>query len=865
MSLDPGRWFGRARRDTDAEIAYHLDRETEKNIARGLAPEEARRQASMRLGGVPMVQEACRDERPWRWIEWLFIDIRVACRSLARHPAYALLAVLTLALGLGANTAIFTVIEGVLVRSLPYGSGDRLVLLRQQAPQDGVPSLGVSVKELDDYRAHCRTLPDLVEYHQMSFILLGGPEADRVRTGVVSANFFDVLGVRALYGRTFQRGEDKSGADAVIVLSNEYFHRRFGGDRSVLGRVFRMNDRSYTVIGVLPPIPPFPDTTDVFMTTSACPFRNNPRTLANRQARMLTVFARRGEDVSVESARAEADGIARRFARENAEAYPRSFRADISPLYREMTESAKSTFLLLWGAAALVLCIACANVANMMLSRLFEREREMVIRTSLGAGRARLWGHLLTESMLLALSGGALGVLLAYLTRDALVAYASRFTPRASEIRVDLMVVVFAFGVAILTGLIAGVFGAGFTMRSSILRAGPDRQRLRRALVVCQVAFSFLLLAGAGLLIRSASKLAEVDPGYNAERVLTMNVMLNWTRYTTSAPIRAFHHTLLDKVSRLPGVVSAAVALRYPMDQSTGFSRNLQIEGQPAPEQGRAPRAEFRAVSPGYFQTIGQSILFGRAFTAADHENAPRVALVNQAMARRHWGGGDPVGRRFSLDAGRNWIAIVGVAGDVRQYGLDRAPVEEIYVPFAQVTAANSLIVRTTGDPMALSRSLRALVHEIDPENPVFEVKTLEDARRETQSPRRLTTALFGLFAAITLAITIAGIYGVMALQVSARTVEIGVRMALGAAPMAVLGGVMRQGLGLFAVGLAIGIAGALAATRFLTTLLYGIEPTDPPTFAAVAAVFALAAAAACWFPARRAATVDPIQALRAD
>jgi putative ABC transport system permease protein len=802
-------------------------------------------------------------------------DIRFGLRVLRKNPGFTAAAIVTLSLGIGANTAIFSVVYGVLLRPLPYRSGEQLVVLRQQAPLAKVENLPFSVKEVNDYREQNQTLSSVVEYHTMPFILLGRREPERVQTGVVSAEFFDFLGVRPLVGRTFRPGEDRQGAEPVLVLSYGYWQRSHGGEANVVGRTFQMNDRVHTVVGVLPPIPQFPDENDVYMPVSACPFRSAQATVENRNARMVRVFGRLKPGVAPEQAGGDLAAIAGRLQQAYPANYPkdRGYGVTLAPLQEELTRRARPTLLVLLGAAGLVLLIACANVANLMLARLIRRERELSVRAALGAGRARLVRQLLTESTLLSLLGGGLGLLLAGLGLELLKAFAARFTPRAAEVGIDGPTLLFTFAVAVLTGVAFGALPALAAKENLVTSlkeggqstASPGRQRARGLMVVCQVAVSFVLLIGAGLMLRSFVKLQQVEGGFDAERVLTMRVTLDFDKYTTAQQVRAFFHSLLDRVRAQPGVVSAAVAFTFPLNQSAPLNNGFLIEGRPLAEGDPRPVADFRSASPDYFQAVGIPLVRGRLFDAHDHENAQPVVLINQSMARHRWNNEDPVGRRVSFDNGQTWATVVGVVGDVKQYGLEREATDELYRPFAQAPFGQTLVVRTAAEPLALARQVREAVTAVDPEQAVDRVQTLEQVRENSLAAPRLTAALIGLFAALALAITLAGVSGVIALTVSQRTREIGVRLALGATPGGVLAMILRQGMRLVLIGLALGAAGALAFARLMGSLLFGVGPTDALTYAGVSLAFVAVAAVACLIPARRATRIDPMIALRSE
>ncbi|MEK6406451.1 MAG: ABC transporter permease [Acidobacteriota bacterium] len=867
-------------RDMDAELRFHLEMEIEKNVARGMSHAAARREALRSFGGVEKFKEECRDVRSGGLIESLMQDTRYGARILLRNPGFTVVAVLTLALGIGANTAIFSVIYGVLMRPLPYKDGNQLVIVQQQAPLAGVLKLPFSVKEVLDYREQNQTLDAVVEHHTMSFTLLGGIEPQRVQTGVVSANFFDVLGVIPIVGRTFVPGDEEHGSDAVLVLSHKYWQQSHGGDPGIVGRVFQMNNRPHTVIGVLPPIPQYPVEEDVYMPTSQCPTRSSEQFMANRNARMMSVFGRLKCDVPVAQAQADLSTIAANLQKQHADSYPtnRGYGAVVSPLQEELTRRAKPTFLILLGTAGLVLLIACANVANLTLARLMRREREMAIRAALGAGRGRLIRQLLTESTLLSLAGGILGLLFAAGGLHLLVNFAARFTTRAGEIRIDGLVLLFTLLVSVVTGLVFGlvpVFSSDQNLTNALKEGGgrtsasASRQRVRNLLIVAQVAVSFMLLIGAGLMLRSLIKLQSVSPGFDPEKVLAIRVSPNWSKYNTPDKTLLLFQRLLDKVRSQPGVQSAGLASTYPLNQlgitNGPFNRGFQIEGRPIPEGELAPQADFRSASPGYFETIRLALVKGRTFEEADNEKALNVAVINQSTARHRWKDEDPIGRRVSFDRGQTWVTIIGVVSDVKQYGLDRDPTDEIYIPLAQNGFANNLLVRTAADPMSITSLMREAIYAVDPETAIDRVQTLEQVRTDAVASPRLTAMLLALFAGLALVITAAGIAGVMALSVSQRRHELGVRLALGATPGRVLSMVMRQGMTFVLMGLSIGVAGALLLGRLMSSLLFAVEPTDPITFVAVSGVLMVVAAAACFVPARRVTSIDPMLALRSE
>jgi putative ABC transport system permease protein len=802
-------------------------------------------------------------------------DISLALRGLVRNPWFAAAVVLTMALGIGANTAIFSVVHAVLLRDLPYAHGERMMILRQQRPRINVPNQNFSAKEIDDYRTMAGSLDEVVEFHSMWFILLGRGEPERVQTGVVSHNFFESFGIKPVLGRTFRADDDKPGADAVLVLSHGYWQSRFGGDASVVGQVFEMNDRPHTVVGVLPPIPQYPQENDVYMPVSACPFRSAQATIDNRNARLVQAFGRLKSGVPVDQANTDLGVVASRLQQAYPDVYPATtgYTAVALPLRDELARGFKPTLLVLVGAAGFVLLIVAASVANLLLARMVRREREMAIRSALGAGRWRLFRQLVTESVVLSLIGALVGLALASISLDLLVAFADRFTTRSTEIGINSSVLAFTLAVAAGTGLLVGVLPAlpgrmnlSATIQAGARAVGAGRMRFRSTLIVAQVAVSFVLLIGAGLMLRSLMQLQAVDAGIQTDSVQTMRVALNFTKYSPSEPerIRQFHKTLIERLKQIPGVRSVGAASTFPLTGSSGFVTGLRVEGQGEVEAARLPRAEISTASPGYFQTVGIPLLSGRVFTEHDRADSTSVAVVSQSMATRFFGDRDPVGARISSNNGQTWTTIVGVAGNTRR-SLDAAPSDAVYVPLDQASPLTALfLMRTTGPVSAdLPRQAREALYSIDPNQPADQFRTLEEVRSQSVEAPRLTAILIGLFAGLAVLITAAGLGGVIAFSVNQRTQEFGVRMALGATPSSLLGMVLKQALTLVAMGLAIGLVGALVSGRTLRTLLFNVTPTDVLTYVAVSIAFLAVAVIACALPARRAAAVDPMIALR--
>ncbi len=816
------------------------------------------------------------NNRVLRFFEHLRHDIAYGLRGIARNPGFAAVVILTLALGIGANTAIFSVVHGVLMRPLPYKAQDRLVIVNQAAPRIGDDSIGFSVPDFTDFREKAGAFSALSEYHSMWFILLGRPEPERVQTGVVSDNFFDTIGVKPLLGRAFLPGEDKQGAAPVLILSHSFWQKSFGSDPNVVGQVFQMNDKPHTVVGVLPPLPAFPNLDQVFMPAAACPFRGADRVLANRNGRIIShVFARLKDGVTLEQAQADAQRVGAELATTFPQNYPTNdgYTVRLQNITEAFTGRSRAPLFVLLATSAFVLLIACANVANLALSRLVLRDHELAMRVALGAGRGRILQQLITENVLLALLGGLAGLALAAWGLDALKAYAAAFLPRADEIRISAPVLVFTAAISLLTGLLFGSWprlpggGALFgTLKDGARGAGAHGGRLRNLLIVGQVAVSVPLLIGAALAARSLARLHQVDPGVDTNHVLAASLSLNFTKYNTFEKRLDFWDRNLNEIRRLPAVESVAVSGSLPLNGLASNPSTFAIEHRDTQANSASAAAFVLISSEDYFKTVGQPLIRGRSFLDNDTQAAPRVAIINQSLASRYWPAEDPVGQRITFDNGQNWATIVGIVANARSQ-IDSEPQDEIHIPLRAGNALNagSIVVRTHGAPGGLRQELREAIRRVDPQQPVTRIETLEQVRTRALASPTLIASLLGLFALLALVITAAGIGGVLAFSVNQRTQEIGIRMALGASRGAVLGMVLRQGLTLVVLGLAGGTVVALFLVRLMKEVLYGVSPTDPLTFLGVAATLIAVAAVACLMPARRATMVNPITALRAN
>jgi predicted permease len=807
------------------------------------------------------------------WSDDLRRDVRFGLRSLGRSPGFAAVAILCLALGIGANAAIFSVVNAVLLRPLPYPEADHLVRVYESFPGGMYGS--VSVPNYRDWLAQSDGFEQLAAWRVGSRNLRGSGEAEHLRVVEATPNLFSMLRASSLLGRTFVPGQDEPGKAQVAVLSESLWRRRFGGDRSVLGRAIELDGSPHTVIGVMPASFAFPPSwvrTDVWM-----PFKPSPQQENARGSHFLAVIGRLKPGMSLDRAGAQLRGVAATLERE----YPvqqagRS--VVVQPLQETVVGKTRPALLILLGAVLLVLLIACANVANLLLARAAARRREVAIRLALGASRARLIRQFLIESLVLALAGALVGTLLARWSLAVLVPLAEGALPISGGvpgIPIDGRVFGFLLLVTVLSGLAFGVVPALQASREDIrdtlgdasakATSGGRQQRFRNALVMAEIALSLVLLIGAGLLLRGFLRVSATAPGLEARNVLTAHVTVPDSQRDGATP-RLFR-PLLDRLRHIPGVRSAAVVSLLPI-QSFGMNGTYVVEGRPAPAAGQEPLAELRVASPQLFASLGIPTLRGRDFEERDGGPGARWAIINEALARQQFPGENPVGRRFRLEEEEAPHTILGVVGNVREAGLDREPFPEIYFPYAEAGADGMpgdaiLVIRTVVPPGSVAADVRAAVRGVDPGLPVHQVETMEEVISKSLAGRRLNLWLLGIFAGIALVLSAAGLYGVISYLVAQRTREIGVRIALGAQTQDVVGLVMRQGARLTAVGIALGLLGAFLFTRALESLIYGVSARDPLTFVAIAALLAAVALLATWIPAERAAHIDPLLAIR--
>ena len=798
-------------------------------------------------------------------------DIRYALRNLLRRPTFTLIAVVTLALGIGANTAIFSAINALLLKPLTFPELDRVVAIWDKLPSRGVMHNEVAVANYLDWQSQTQSFEQLGLYRWWSANLTGIDPPERIQGFLVTANFLDVTGIKPILGRNFSAEENQPGKDQVAVITHSLWQRRFGGDPNILHKTITINSIVRTVIGVMPEHFNYPKGAEVY-----APLPMTPELMKNRGSHGYYVIGRLKPSASIEGAQAEIDNISARLEQQFPETN-KGWSATVFPIVADTVRMYDTALWVMMAAVGFVLLIACANVANLMLARASGRQKEIAVRTALGASRWRIVRQLLTESVIVALAGGTLGILIGFSGIDALRAAnpgeATKYAPGWYQLGINSTVLLFTLGLSLLSGIVFGLAPALQVSRPNLndsLKEGTrgttgTSHRLRSSLVVFEVALSLMLLVGAGLLTRSFLSLLRTDPGFNPDNVITMNLVLPAAKYKDRPARAAFYDDLVQRVKTQPGVQSAAFVNYLPLGGSNSSDSYL-VEGEPEAAPGQEQDGRYRVATPDYFRTMDISIVRGRAFTEQDKAGAPPVVIVNETLARKHWPGQDPLGRRIRFYGPLEkapWMEVVGVIKDVK-HELN-IPVEpEYYLPHAQDPwNAMILVARTTVDPASLSAALRQQVWAIDKDQPVFDVKTMQEVRSISVAIYSFSSVMLAIFAAVALVLAAVGIYGVMAFAVTQRTQEIGIRMALGARRADVLKLVVKHGMKLALLGIVIGLAGSWVLTRFIAKLLVGVQPTDLLTFSLVSVCLLVAAFVACYLPARRATKVDPLVALR--
>ena len=808
-------------------------------------------------------------------------DLRYTLRSLTRAPGFSAAVILTLALGIGANTAIFSVVRGVMLKPLPHRDGDRLMYLRQSADGPGNDNVAFSVPEINDFRQSSKTLGGIAEYSNLTLTFVTDNDATRINVGLVTGNYLSIMGLRPLLGRDFGPGDDGPAAAPVMMLSYDYWLRRFGGDAKIVGQSLNIGGKPVLVIGVSQPAPYFPTRIDALMNMVNSAHHVSATMVQGRTHRMTEMIARLAPTANVAQARQEVADITKRVHADHPEAYDKNagYKVTLTPFREVLGQKAKTTLWLLMGAAAFVLVIACANVANLTMMRGVRREQELVVRAALGAGTRRLRALLLVENIVLAVGGALLGLAVAFAGVRLLISFAARYSPRATEISIDGVVLAFTVSLAILVAILLS-FAPRLATESSLgaalgaarrgMSGGSRRHRLQQSLVVAQVAVSVILLTGAGLLTRTMQRLATVETGMDDRNVLTMETPNDFN----GDPLQEIrkYQTMRRELAALPGVKEVGLGSMVPL-RTAGFNLAVKAENLPLAPGRPIPQTEYRTASPAYFKAAGIPILKGREFTANDDAKAPNVVVLNQSAAELLFGDLDPIGRRIAWTGEvlkfigmkeDEWRTVVGVVGDTKDGGLDAAPLPATFLPFEQgAFPQGAFVIRTQGSPMSIAPAAQKVIHGIDPKQAIERTLTIDQIRDESVGPRRLNAQLVGSFGILALIVAAIGIAAVLAFSVSARTNEIGIRMSLGADAGKVQRMFVSEGGILVVAGLVIGTVGAIALSRLIRGFLYGVDSSDPVTLVAVFGIMAAVGLTACWIPAMRAAKVDPGIALR--
>jgi predicted permease len=879
--LDPlKQWFrslGKSRavkQDIDEELRLHIELRTAENLAAGMSPQEAARAARKRFGNVLSIREECREVRGAGCTETILQDIRFGLRMLRKHPGFAAAAVLTLALGIGATTTIFTVIDGVLLNPLPYPGSDRIVHVWERNLPLGMESANTSPPNFMDWRKASQSFEALAYFGEFAgnlsqtFILTGDGAPERLRGRFVSSEFFQVFGIQPMVGRVFLPQEDQPGAARIVILSHDFWQRRFAGNPGIVGNTIVLDNfgrHAYQIVGVMPAGFDYPGSS-VWI-----PAGHMHQNWGRRGTKAIHVVGRLKPGITIEQAQAELGAIQKRIAEANPQLNRMGTQVKVLSFHESMVQGVRASLWIFFGAVVLVLLISCANVANLLLARALGRCRELAIRVALGAGRWRIIRQLLIESLVLSLTGGVFGTLLAVWGTKLVVAFHAGSIPRAAEIAIDSRVLGFTLLVSIATGLLFGLAPAWFATNTDVNEAlkegghqaagGRSRNWLFNAFTVAQIALALMLLVGAGLLMQSFLRLQRVDPGFDTANVLTVDMdMASGASYKSDVERRAFTRQLLEIIRALPGVGSACAVSMIP-DRGQGWTTPYWRTDRPAPAGDEISSVSVRPVTPGFLTAYGITLLKGREFTESDTATSGKVIMINRALAELVFPGEDPVGKHLNCDGVQE---IIGVIANVKNSGLQGETRPEVYGSYHQWYWPSAfLTVRTKSDPQSLRGAITVAVQTLNRDQPLMYFRTMQNYLAETTNRPRFRSLLLGVFALTALILASVGIYGVMAYSVSQRTQEMGVRLALGAQRRDIFGLILKRGMRLTVVGVLIGLCGSFALTRVLASQLYGVTTRDPATYAGVSLFLCLVALLACWLPARRAARVDPMTALR--
>jgi predicted permease len=879
----------RADRDLDDELSFHVAMQTRANLQDGMSARDAERRAHHSLGGVEQAKEQCRDARPLRWARDLVYDLRFAVRSLRRTPGFSIVVTLVLALGLGANTALFSVVSAVLLRPLPFADSNRIVRVwTSRSAASELPRSGTSLPDYQAWRAQNRTLEDLGAYWGGSYNLTGTDRPEVLPATRMTASVWTVLKAVPRYGRLFSAETETWGSHRVVVVGDRLWQRRFGADPQIVGRTIQLNGQPYTVVAVMPPDFQFVGPIPELWVPLSFPPGDAMYTRGNRSVDLLARLKPGGTQAQ---AQADLSAVAESVAREVPE--NAGLGVEIANWQESIVGQIRPLLLLLLGSVAVVLLIACANVANLLLARTAARDHELTVRATLGAGRGRLVRQLLTENLLLAALGAVFGIGLAYVLIRAIPGLGPIGVPRLREVTLDRYVTGFSIGLAVLTGLLVGVWPARRAGRASVSGAlnesgrtvagGRLRVRARRLLVTAEVSLSLVLLVGAGLLIVSLQRVVAVDPGFQPDHLLTASVTLPPLRYGNPERVEAFIRQVVDETSTLPGIRGAGATTTFPLAPSE-WTKYFSIDGRPAPASlADVPLVRYRLVTPDFLQTMGASIRHGRMFTADDGPGRPPVAIINETIARRFWPDDDPLGKLISMNPPPSLVperirqtnarppslTVIGIVADFRQNGLEREANPEVFVPFSQSNGEYLptffLVARTSGDPLALTGAIQTVIGRLDRNIPLANPRTMDSRLSDSLAQRRFVMMLLGAFAGLALLLALVGLYGLMSFTVRQRRRELGVRAVLGASARDLLRLVLADGLRMAAIGVATGVPLAGALSQLITAQLFQVQAIDPSVYALVSLLLLIVAALACGLPAFRAARADPAIALRCE